>query len=183
MSFIRRNTNVVMERASLADIPEYGLPQGFALRWYEAGDEAAWLRIQAAADQYNDITADLFLKTFGAERTAHEQRICFLTTATGELIGTAAAWWGEGGTEEARGRVHWVAILPAFQGRGLAKPLLTAVCLRLRELGHTSAYLSTSAARIPALNLYHQFGFAPVIRDEMERAVWQEIELYLRHAQ
>jgi ribosomal protein S18 acetylase RimI-like enzyme len=90
---------------------------------------------------------------------------------------------GAEGTEEARGRVHWVAILPAFQGRGLAKPLLTAVCLRLRELGHTSAYLSTSAARIPALNLYRQFGFAPVIRDEMERAVWQEIELYLRHAQ
>jgi ribosomal protein S18 acetylase RimI-like enzyme len=177
MSFIEQNTKVVMERASLADIPEYGLPQGFALRWYEAGDEAAWLQIQAAADHLNDITTDLFLKTFGTERTAHEQRICFLTTATGEPIGTAAAWWGAEGAEGRRGRIHWVAILPAFQGRGLAKPLLTAVCLRLRELGHTSAYLTTSAARIPALNLYRQFGFAPLIRDEMERAVWQEIEL------
>jgi GNAT superfamily N-acetyltransferase len=180
MSFIERNTKVVMERASLASIPEYCLPQGFALRWYEAGDEAACLQIQAAADQYNNITTDLFLKTFGAERTAREQRICFLTTATGAPIGTAAAWWGAEGAEGPSGRIHWVAILPTFQGRGLAKPLLTAVCLRLRELGHTSAYLTTAAARIQALNLYHQFGFAPVIRDEMERAVWQEIELYLR---
>jgi GNAT superfamily N-acetyltransferase len=180
MGFIEQNTRVIMERASLADIPEYSLPQGFALRWHTAGDEAAWLQIQAAADRLNDITADLFRKTFGDEPTAHEQRICFLTTATGEPIGTAAAWWGEEGAEGHRGRVHWVAILPAYQGRGLAKPLLSAVCLRLRELGHTSAYLTTSAARLPALNLYHQFGFVPVIRDELERAVWQEIELYLR---
>ena len=179
MSFIEQNTKVVMERASLAAIPEYGLPQGFALRWYQAGDEAAWLQIQAAADKLNDITADLFCKTFGNEQTTHKQRICFLTTATGEPIGTAAAWWGEEGAEARWGRIHWVAILPSFQGRGLAKPLLTAVCLRLRELGHTSAYLTTAAARIPALNLYHQFGFVPVIRNETERAVWQEIELYL----
>lgn len=180
MSFIEQNTKVVMERASLADIPEHDLPQGFALRWYEKGDESAWREIQVAADRYNDITAELFFKTFGDEPTAHEQRLCFLTTATDEPIGTAAAWWGEEGAAGRWGRVHWVAILPAFQGRGLAKPLLTAVCLRLRELGHTSAYLTTSAARIPALNLYRQCGFAPVIRDEMERAVWQEIELCLR---
>jgi GNAT superfamily N-acetyltransferase len=180
MSFIEQNAKVVMERASLTAIPEYGLPQGFVLRWYQAGEESAWLQIQAAADDLNDITADLFRKTFGNEQTAHEQRICFLTTATGEPIGTAAAWWGEEGAEGRRGRIHWVAIFPAFQGRGLAKPLLTAVCLRLRELGHTSAYLTTSAARIPALNLYRQFGFVPVIRDEMERAMWQEIDLNLR---
>jgi GNAT superfamily N-acetyltransferase len=181
MSFIEQNTKVVMERPSLAAIPEYGLPQGFALRWFQAGDAATWLQIQAAADHHNDIAADLFLRTFGNERTAHEQRICFLTTATGEPIGTAAAWWGEEGARGHRGRIHWVAIRPDFQGRGLAKPLLTAVCLRLRELEHTSAYLTTSAARIPALNLYYQFGFMPAIRDETEQAVWQEIELYLRN--
>jgi len=180
MSFIEQNAKVAMERASLAGVPEYGLPQGFALRWYRGGDEVAWRKIQAAADQYNDISADLFLTAFGSEQAAHEQRICLLTTAAGDPIGTAAAWWGQEGAEGARGRVHWVAIVPAFQGRGLAKPLLAAVCLRLRDLGHASAYLTTSAARIPALNLYHQFGFVPLIREEAERAVWREIELYLQ---
>jgi len=178
MSYIEQNTEVVMERASLTGIPEYDLPQGFALRWYQADDESAWREIQAAADQYNDIPADLFRKTFGNVQTEHMKRICFLTTAKGEPIGTAAAWWGEEGAEGRPGRIHWVAILPAFQGRGLAKPLLSAVCLRLRELGHTSAYLTTSAARIPALNLYRQFGFVPVIRDEVDRDVWKEIELW-----
>src|SRR5690242_1676914 len=102
MSFIEQNTKVAMERASLEGIPEYDLPQGFALRWYRVGDEIAWREIQAAADQYNNITTDLFRKTFGNEQTAHEQRICFLTTAAGEPIGTAAAWWGGEGAEGRR---------------------------------------------------------------------------------
>ena len=180
MGFIEQNRAVVMERSSLSGIPEHRLPAGFALRWYERGDEDAWRQIQAAADRHNIITDDLFLRTFGDEQTALRRRICFLATEAGSLIGTAAAWLGEQDAGGGRGRIHWVAILPAYQGRGLAKPLLTAVCLRLRELGHTTAYLTTSAARIPALNLYLEFGFAPLIRDETERAAWQEIESHLR---
>jgi hypothetical protein len=48
-------------------------------------------------------------RTFDAEQTAHEQRICFLTTATGEPIGTAAAWWGEDGAEWRRGRIGFLS--------------------------------------------------------------------------
>jgi GNAT superfamily N-acetyltransferase len=73
------------------------------------------------------------------------------------------------------GRVHWMAILPEFQGRGLGKALLSTICHRLRELGHERAYLHTSAARIPAIKLYLKFGFEPMIRNAEERAVWKEV--------
>ncbi len=55
-------------------------------------------------------------------------------------------------------RIHWVAIAPAYQGRGLAKPLVAAACLRLRALGHVWAYLTTSTSRLPAVSLYTKFG-------------------------
>ena len=107
---IERNEAVVMERASLGDLPACALPEGFALRWYEPGDEQAWRHIQAAADQYNVITEALFLRTFGHDQAALRQRVCFLTTAEGAPVGTAAAWWGRDGARGRWGRVHWVAL-------------------------------------------------------------------------
>ena len=71
---------------------------------------------------------------------------------------------------------YWTHAVPAFyQGRGLAKPLLTALCHRLRQLGHDRAYLSTAAARLPAIKLYLQFGFVPLIRSEADELLWRGI--------
>lgn len=76
--------------------------------------------------------------------------------------------------------MHWVAIAPQAQGRGLSKPLLAAVCRRIRELGDDRAQLGTSTWRIPAVNLYLHFGFVPHIRHDEDRAAWRGIESYLK---
>ena len=73
------------------------------------------------------------------------------------------------------GRVHWMAIRPEFQGRGLGRALLTVICRRLRELGHERAYLHTSAARLAAIRLYLGFGFEPVLRNAEEETVWKAV--------
>ena len=77
------------------------------------------------------------------------------------------------------GRIHWVAIVPEFQGRGLAKPLLTAVMNRMVELGHQRARLATATQRLPAINLYLKFGFLPDPRNEEELSAWEEIRQIL----
>ena len=207
-----------MVRANLDIVPEFALPAGFTLRWYEPGDEAHWLRIHLAADPFNEITPELFRKQFGVDagrgllgpsekhqnvpsssfssspsktrvksrtRTSQcgvnsalrdlRQRQCYLLAPTGEVVGTGTAWFNNNFEGARWGRVHWLAILPEFQGRGLAKPLMTSICRRLGELGHEQVYLSTSTARPVAIGLYLKFGFEPLIQSPEDAVVWREI--------
>jgi len=153
------NILVEMVREDLENIPQFDLPDGYALHWYQPGDEEHWVCIQRQADQFNAITSALFNQQFGTDFKLLEQRQCYLLNPRKEFIGTATAWFDDNFEEAPIGRVHWVALLPDFHGRGLSKPLMTAVCRRLRELGHRRVYLRTSSARVAAIALYLRFGF------------------------
>lgn len=174
------NVRVVMTRGTLENLAEAPLPPGFTLRWYAPGDEAHWLRIHRAADRLNVIRPELFPEQFGNDPALLGQRQCYALSPEGEVVGTASAWFDDAFEGGRWGRVHWVAVLPEFQGRGLGGALLGAVCRRLRELGHDRAYLTTSAARLPAIALYLKFGFEPRIRGAAEAALWREIYARLK---
>jgi GNAT superfamily N-acetyltransferase len=167
---------VKMVRPHLNDIPEFPLPPGFSLRFYQPGDEENWFRIQSEADLHSDISRQLFVKDLGSDLTQLQDRQLFLLDETKKPIGTATAWFNHDFQGASYGRIHWVAITPAFQGRGLAKPLMTSVCRRLKELGHERAYLSTDIERVPAIKVYLQFGFVPLIRNDHEKKAWENLK-------
>ncbi len=171
---------LTMIRDNLDDIPRYDWPAGYRLRWFGPGDEALWVRIQAAADRYNEITPTLFRAQFGQDAKLLSRRMAFILDPQGRPTGNASAWFT---TFQGRrfGQVHWVAILPETQGQGLALPLMSAVLDRLQSLGHDNAYLTTSTARPPAVNLYLKFGFRPVICDRTGRDVWRKLSLHLKY--
>jgi len=175
LSAAERNLSVKMVRESLECIPELTVPADFSLRWYRRGDERHWFGIHAVTDVQNQITRELFQREFGTDERLLTERQCYLLDAGGNPIGTGTAWFDDDFVGTRVGRVHWVAVVPEYQGRGLAKPLMTAVCRRLSELGHKRVYLSTSTARLRAIQLYLRFGFVPLIRNEVEAAVWQEL--------
>lgn len=164
-----------MLRENLDNFPQFVLPPRFSLRWYGPGDEENWFFIQSQADHHNQITPELFSCQFGADQRLLAGRQCYLLDSRRAAIGTGTAWFNDDFEGAKVGRVHWVAILPEFQGRGLAKPLMSAICARLHELGHKRVYLSTSSARLPAIKLYLQFGFVPLIRSEIEAVCWSRI--------
>ena len=176
---MNEGTRVLMVREDLDGLPDFPLPADCVIRSYRPGDEVVWQRIQAAADHYNPITSDLFEREFGTDARLLGQRQFYLCDSNGHPFGTAAAWFGEL-DGRSLGRLHWVAIAPAMQGRGLAKSLLARTCRRLRELGHAAAYLTTATVRIPAVNLYRRFGFRPRIRDAQDLAVWRTLEPRLK---
>jgi len=172
----QNHTGVTMIRQHLRNIPNWTLPPGYSFRWYRPGDEKWWYNIQKQADQLNDIMPESFVHSFGTDEHLLEERILFLIDPEGHAIGTAAAWFDDNFPGQSWGRVHWVAIVPQRQGRGFSKPLMTQVCLHLRQLGYERAYLTTDIARIPAIRLYLSFGFRPVISSQKELQIWKDFE-------
>ncbi|MBN1584269.1 MAG: GNAT family N-acetyltransferase [Anaerolineae bacterium] len=177
---VQRNVSVSMIRDNLEDIPGDTWPMGVSLRWYQPGDEWHWLRIHELADQYNTVTHDLYVREFGLDAAVLSQRQAYLVVGQDELVGTATAWWNEDYHGQPYGRLHWVAIVPEMQGRKLARPLLSAVCRRMKALGDKRAYLVTSTGRVAAINLYVRFGFVPEIRCQDDLAVWRQMQPYVK---
>ena len=158
----KSSRRIRMSRDNLESIPQYSLPEGFRLRWYEPGDERHWLAIHRVADLISTFPPERFDQQFHGDTAELMQRQCYLLDSHDKPIGTATAWYDDvpvGPPEAGFGRVHWVAIVPEAQGQGLARPLMTTILTRLRDLGHTRAYLYTTLDQPIAIHLYERFGF------------------------
>jgi len=168
--------SVNMVRSDLKDVPQHALPAGYSVRTYQPGDEAVWTRIFRDADRYNEIQAGLFEDQFGSDPDLLRRRQIYLCDPSGQEVGTTTAWFDDDYGGLPYGRIHWVAIVPACQGRGLAKPLMTAACNLMVLLGHERAYLVTQTVRLPAIILYLKFGFRPHVRSEADAAAWRGVK-------
>jgi GNAT superfamily N-acetyltransferase len=167
--------SVSMVRVSGEQFPQFALPSGFSVTWYRPGCEAWWHDVQLRSDKLTSITRDTFGKYFGEALHELPRRQCFLLEPAGHPIGTATAWFDHNYHGQSWGRLHWVAILPKWQGRGLGKALMSAVCARLHDLHPERSFLRTAPQRLPAIHLYLQFGFEPEIRSPEDRLVWEDI--------
>jgi GNAT superfamily N-acetyltransferase len=96
----------------------------------------------------------------------------FVCDQQGREIGTATAWF----KDDNMGRIHWVAIVPGFQGRGLSKPLITMVLNLMRKCNYKSCMLKTLPSKIAAINLYLKFGFKPSIQTDQDLEIWKRIK-------
>lgn len=170
---------IMMLRPSLSDFPQYPLPQPFRMRWYQTGDEQHWLALKARSDRFHQADLAYYQHTYGAYAHLLPQRQAFLCDDLGQPIGTATAWF-EDVAGRHYGKVNWVFLVPEMQGRGLAKPLLSAIGQRLIDLGHTGALLYTLTVRLPAIHLYQQFGFLPYVRHARDVDAWEQVNRHLR---
>lgn len=192
------NVDVFMVRRSLRDVPIYEPPKGFTLS--AGGDCDAWVSIQQSAEPFINVSAEgthegswahEFVPGNGCvpadvpQDVAIGSMFTMTDTATGEAVGTATAfrtlWHPESCGRKASagvdpttdGLVHWVALRPEFQGRGLSKPLFSAVLRAHAEMGCETATLHTSTGRPLAIALYLSFGFEPFIDGDEDGEGWR----------
>jgi GNAT superfamily N-acetyltransferase len=169
-----------MVRHDLSDLPDAAVPAGLAFRPVHDGEGALWTEVIRQAEFLSTIRDGLYEREFGFDPVAARERVYFATDADGAVVGTSGAWYG---TEEFAdwGRVHWIYLLPGWQGLGLGRALLAFTLRRLAELGHSRAYLTTSTGRRPALRLYLNYGFRPDFAYEDTEAAWRRVAPSLDH--
>jgi GNAT superfamily N-acetyltransferase len=164
------------EHLSVDSIPFFPCPDGFRVRSFRAGDDEVRAGIEAAAGAFavEDAARRHFAMEFAPVQARLPGRILFLEHESVGPIGTTTAWDGEF-DGEMRGRIHWVGIVPAFQGQGLSKPLLIAALTRL-TLEYRRAYLTTETTSYRGINLYLSFGFMPYVTNDRDREGWAIVE-------
>lgn len=151
-------TPVYMVCDPVPEIPEIPFPAGFGMRLMTEADIPAWVDIEQDADPYLTVTEETFRRAFGPDLTEAWMRCYLITDPAGRGVGVITAWGDNCFQGKPFGRLHWLAIRPAYQGRGLAKAASAVVMQRLKkEFGRI--YLDTQSKRTAAIRLYESFGF------------------------
>lgn len=139
---------------------EIKLPEGYTIRTYQPGDEDTWATLMCSVGEQtslDDAKAE-FVQRYLADASLTD-RIFFAVDAEGTVVGTAIAW-----EHDPRGigtrALHWVAVHPEHQRKGLGKALCQT-CLRLfrRESNALPVYLHTQPWSWKAILLYISLGF------------------------
>ena len=151
--------DVIMVVERLDEVPRRPLPQGFSVRAYQPGDQDTWTRIHADTHFYDPLPPALHARQFGDDEEALAARQLFVVDSQGYAVATATAWFNDPAHGVPGGRIHWVAVVPSAQRRGLASALLGAVCDQFAALGESAAYLTTDSGNSRAIALYASLGF------------------------
>lgn len=166
-----------MRRLNMDSLPSHPLPPGYSLELYrdDTSDKQTWAEIAMAAGEFKSVQEglDMFDKFYGENKSEKplSERIYFLINADGKYIGTASAGTYEIDGEE-YGTLEWVSIIPEYQGRKLAKPMVSAVLHKIAEYSN-KCYLGSQTTSWRALNMYADFGFKPFIKMESCRCAWE----------
>jgi len=160
--------------STLDNIPQFALPDGYTMRRYQTGDIRHWLDFHIPLFDKGDITESLFWREYGRDETVIIQRQFYMMHGE-QVIGSISAWFGDEERGTHLGRIHWVVLHEDYRSKGLSKPLLSFAMNKLKELGHTQAYLTTDTELVPAINLYMKFGFQPEIDSDELQTAWDDL--------
>ncbi len=85
---MNKNIPVTMICEDLNSIPQFNLDPLYSFRWFQLGDEKIWQLIQAKADQYNEITNQLFAAEFGVDLDLIGERQGYIIESENNAIAT-----------------------------------------------------------------------------------------------
>jgi len=167
---------VKMFRSNMDSIPSYPLPSGYTIQLYKSNsnDDQKWAEITTAAGEFRSIQQghERFIKDFLNHKDNHllSERLHFLINSEGRYIGTAMAWSAEL-DGETQGGLHWLSIIPEYQGKKLAKPLVSTVLKKISEYS-SKCFLDTQTTSWRAINMYTDFEFKPYMKTKHSEKSW-----------
>jgi ribosomal protein S18 acetylase RimI-like enzyme len=151
-----------MYRSHELPVIEQILPEGYYFAFYQEGDEVAWAAIETAVSEFEDEAQalDYFKQKFIPYSDELKQRMLFVTNSSGEKMATCSAWWKELPNGNRYPLVHWLAVKPDYQGKGIAKAIMSCTLNLLQNFETTAPiYLHTQTWSHVAIGLYQKLGF------------------------
>lgn len=135
----------------------------------QAGDVERWLELRHRAFARQRVgvrtwTAEDFAAEFLTKSWWLPERLWFAETAmpggASRAVGTVTlAMRGEG--VSARPVVHWLAVLPEWRRRGVARLLMAQLEAAAWDAGYRRLYLETHAGWTAAARFYEEWGYRP----------------------
>ncbi|CAF1363280.1 unnamed protein product [Rotaria sordida] len=169
--------SVKMFRPNMDSISLYSLPPGYSIELYKpnSNDDQKWSEILVATSEFRTIqqSHELFTKNFLNHKDSYllPERLYFLVNSEGRYIGTAMSWLDKLDGEE-QGHLEWVSIIPEYQGKKLAKPLVSIVLKKIAEYSN-KCFLDSQTTSWRAINMYADFGFKPYMKMENSEKAWK----------
>jgi len=160
-----------MEHSHLDQLPDVEVRSPYSIRTIEPGDEGGLGRVYFASTLNTESVAQV--------RSRLHEHPCFdparvFVALTGDLmVGTAAAWRSV--REPEVGYLHMLGVLPEHRGNNLGAALTVATLRYTRDEGLPSQRLLTDDWRLPAIRLYLQLGYDPLITDCTHPRRWRKI--------
>jgi len=160
-----------MRRATLDDLPEIALPDGYSLRASREGNGRYWARIPREASRDESFDESRFHREMKAHPAYRPERIFFVCAPDGLPCGTASAYrqeqFGQG-----TGYLHWIGVCPEHAGKRLGEAASLAALYRFRLEELSTAFLQTDDFRPAAIKTYLRLGFLLSIGHESHPARW-----------
>lgn len=151
---------MIWPESKLQSPPKVSLPADYRLRQLEERDAEAWSALMQEAG----------FGEWPRERIAAHRRTVipggfFVVehVPTGALVATANANHQPQERHPEGGELSFVAASPAHAGKGLGRAVTAAVVRRFLEAGYRRIYLKTDDHRLPAIQVYLQVGFEPLL--------------------
>ena len=150
------------------------LPEGYILRNFQAGDDAAYIALMRGAGfsttDWNTDNLEEVLKL------AKEEGVFLVEhRASAQLVATALGWNKPSTLFPEGGELGWVGGDEAHAGKGLGGIVSAAAVQKLLNDGLKEIYLLTDDFRLPAIMIYLRIGFLPVLCEPDMKSRWQEV--------
>jgi len=155
-----------MERKPI-ELEMPSLHDEFTIRSYKEGDWKGWVDACAEGlDTGNWTEQDFHTKMLDMEGLVPEG-IFFIVDKEGRIAGTATGW-----VKPDFGYIHMVGMHMDYRGKGLAKALNAKAVQYLLNRGCRRIMLDTDDFRIPAIKVYLNLGFLPILYEPDMKERW-----------
>ncbi len=172
---------LIMTLDNFDDIPKYELPDGYKfVFWQDDCDIENWINIHLRTGEFasweeGESAFHSFYDKFYQELF---KRCFFIENANGEKIATATiSPTKEFGYDCV---IDWLGISRQYQGKKLARPLISQTLTLAKNLGYDKIALHTQTHTWLAAKLYLDFGFAPY--NTQDRRGWQILKTLTNHS-